>query len=92
MMYNIPLSPMRTYSPTDITIIVFIFATAFICLREGIRGIWYKRCRTPLNPPPHFEGTGAEAVIWGVAYLCIGLLYCYYIVESVTYGLVRSIH
>lgn len=76
---------MNNYSLQDTMMIAFIFFTAFVCLREGIRGVWYKKCRVPLNSPPYFEGTGAEAFIWGAAYLCVGLLYFYYIIESVAW-------
>lgn len=65
----------------DAILYLFFLSVSYRCVKEGLRGILKKECLTLFNPP-HFSGRGAEAFIWGLAYLSLGLLYVFFTVES----------
>jgi hypothetical protein len=65
----------------DAVLYLFFLSVSYRCVKEGLRGILKKECLTLFNPP-HFSGKGAEALVWGLAYLSLGLLYVFFTVES----------
>jgi len=62
---------------------LFIVSVSLLCIREGIRGILLRQCRVPFQHKHDSIGYGVEAVVWGGAYLAIGMLYLYFTFESV---------
>lgn len=70
----------------DLFLYFFFVVTMYICTKEGLKGIFKQRCRTPFAAAPHFEGIGILAVFWGIIYLLVGLLYAYFTLESTIYA------
>lgn len=69
----------------------FLVSVTSICIREGIRGLILKKCRVPFKHNQDSIGFGIEALIWGGAYLAVGMLYLYFTFESVAALAVRSL-